>query len=968
MKILANVIDVKNIKVLKIAIPFTAVFLLAVYFFMPEIIGGNSNPSRKVFELSSSEMKWVDSVMTKLTIEEKCAQLIIASASTYMLEDGNEEYFRLENLVKNTKVGGLIFFKGNLKEQVLLTNKLQAFSETPLIIAADYERGLGMRIEDAVEFPYNMALAATGDTNLTYELAKLTAQEARKIGVHWNFAPIVDVNHDYRNPIINIRSFSENPEIVANHATAYIRGMRDGGMISTAKHFPGHGATDVDSHNEIPTIEQSLDDLELLDIKPFEDAIQAGVHSIMIGHLTIPALEEEESLPATFSKNIITKVLKEKLGFQGLVITDAMNMHSITNNYSHKEAAVKSILAGNDVVLFPADPVEAAQGLIEAVKDETLSQQRIETSLRKLLIAKKWLGLDTLNSVDTTIFQSGLISEYHKNIARQVARKAITLVKNENNLIPINPEKYKKIVSISFLTSYRKKDDLFFEKFLPQEIEGVEQYQIVRRSKKRDFRNARALVDKADLIILPLFISVRSFEGSVDIFDEYKELLKYIFKKNKPTITISLGNPYLLAQLPDVKNYICSFGAVDVSQQAAIEGVMGKYKIDGKLPVSIPNSDFKIGFGESLAPFQYSKLNSDYSDSTINFNAVDSLMNNAVSDRIFPGGTLLVGNQNGIVYSKSFGNYDYAENSKKVNVNSIFDLASLTKVIATTSAAMILVADGRLKLEEKVVDILPDFENNGKEQITVKNLLLHNSGLPAFKQFYKNFSSSEDVLNDIFNSELVAIPGEKYIYSDLGFVVLQKVIEQKAMMSLDLFLKNNLFEPLNLQRTFFNPKREFVNDCLPTEVDQYWRNRLLQGEVHDETASLLNGVSGNAGLFSSSMDIAKIVYTLMNNGRFGNVQIFDPNIVKNWTSKQSDQSSRGLGWDTKSEMNSSAGDLFSMNTFGHTGYTGTSVWADKENNTFVVLLTNRVNPTRDNTSIIGFRPKIHNAIFNAINN
>ena len=355
-------------------------------------------------------------------------------------------------------------------------------------------------------------------------------------------------------------------------------------------------------------------------------------------------------------------------------------------------------------------------------------------------------------------------------------------------------------------------------------------------------------------------------------------------------------------------------------------------------------------------------------DKTYNFQQVDRLMISAVSDSIFPGAVLLFGVDDKILYNKSFGHYTYDKTSKPISVNSIFDLASVSKVVGTTSAAMILVDEGKLNLDERVIKYLPEFNNNGKEKITIRNLLVHNSGLAAFKKYYDEFSTPEEVVNDIMNLELTYEPGTKYVYSDLGMVTLQKVIERITGKSLDDFLEENLFQPLGMNSTMYNPSNDIKQNCVPTELDDFWRMRLLQGEVHDERAFMLNGVAGHAGLFSTAEDLSKFVRMLLNDGKSNGEKIISKNIISEWTTKQSDQSDRALGWDTRSEENSSSGKYFSMSSFGHTGYTGTSIWIDKENKLFVILLTNRVHPTRKNRKIIKFRPIIHDAIFQSLFN
>jgi len=426
---------------------------------------------------------------------------------------------------------------------------------------------------------------------------------------------------------------------------------------------------------------------------------------------------------------------------------------------------------------------------------------------------------------------------------------------------------------------------------------------------------------------------------------------------------MSFGSPYVINEFAKAGTYLCSYGNPAVSQEAMVDALLGYANIEGKLPITIPDTEYKFGSGME----RKSKVFFGSKDDTLyNFAKADELMNNAVKDSAFPGGVLLVGYRGKVIYNKAFGNFTYDPKSKKVNTNSLFDIASLTKVTATTPAAMLLCDEGKLNLDDLVIKYLPEFGNSGKEKITIRNLLLHNSGLPSFKPFYKTCKNAKEEIAAIMNCELEFEPGTKYLYSDLGMIVLQKVIEKIAKMPLDRFIQTRLFVKLGMNNTMFNPPKYRKNECLPTEIDNYWRNKLIQGEVHDETAYLLKGVSGNAGLFSTAADLAVYVNTLLNDGVYDNKVIFNPEIVKAWTTRQSNHSSRGLGWDTKTDDKSSSGTKFSKNSFGHTGFTGTSIWADKDKKLFVILLTNRVYPNRNNSRLSTLRPKIHDAVVKAV--
>ena len=947
---------------------FLAVGIISLLLVFPMDFSTNKTEEVKsysaVFNLSDKDKAWVEAKVAKMSLEEKCAQLVMSYASAEDTSRTSDGYKRLVRLVKELKVGGLIFFKGEINQQTELTNELQSLSEIPLLISADYERGLGMRLDDAVEFPYNMAIAAANDYKLTYLAGKYIAEEARAIGVHQNYAPMIDVNRDYRNPIVNVRAFSDDPETVVNHAIAFTQGMNEGNAISTAKHFPGHGATDLDSHYELPVISLNKNEMEEYDLLPFKRIISEGIKSIMVGHLDVKAYEENQSIPSTLSNNIINNLLLNEIKFEGLVVTDAMNMSAITKYYEQDDAIEKAINAGNDIILFPPNDEVAVKAIISSVKSGLIKEERIDFSVKKIISAKKWLGLFDDKLVDTTLISEKVNTKKHKRLASEISEKSITLLKNNKNIIPINPDNYYK-TSLVLVRDTRSKNNLkkdkLFEEVLGENLNYVKTTTLSLRSRKKEYTNALKDIDKSDLIVLAYY---NSLGRSLEVNKDHSEFINEILGKKKPVVFISFGNPYLINQFKDIETYLVTYGETDFSQRAMADALVGKNKIQGKLPITIPQTEFKFGDGIQLASLG---VYEDYfADSVYDFSEIDNLMQEAIKDEIFPGAVLAVGHRGRLVYHKPFGKFTYDKDDQEVTKKSIFDLASVSKVIGTTSAAMFLYDEGLLELDKKVIDYLPKFNNNGKDKITVRNLLLHNSGLIAFVEYYKKFKTKEEVIDAIMNSKLKYPTGTDYVYSDLGLITLQQIIEKLAGKPLDIFLKEKLFDPIGMKRTMYNPGAEFLYDVLPTEVDDYFRMTTVKGKVHDENAYLLGGVAGHAGLFSTAEDLSKFMQMMLNGGIYRGKRYFKESTVANWTIKQTEQSSRGLGWDTKSEGASSFGNKFSLNSFGHTGFTGTSVWADKDNDVYIVLLTNRVHPTRDNRKIVRFRPILSNAIADAV--
>lgn len=942
-------------------------FVLVVAFFATNnIFSGSSEGAIKysVFDLTKEDAEWIEEKLENMTLKEKCAQMIVPYAIPVFEGEDSKSFQRLIYLVTELKVGGLVFLEGNAYDQVLITNKLQKLSDTPLLISADYERGLGMRLEDAIEFPTNMALGATNDSSLSYLLGRISAVESRFIGVHQNYSPTIDVNYNYENPIINTRAYSDNTKIINLHSAAFIRGLNEERVISTAKHFPGHGSTNVDSHSKLPIIEKSKERFYKEDLVPFIEAIKSDVKSIMVGHLEVPAFEKTKGLPASLSYSIVTELLQNELGFKGLVVTDALNMNAITKNFSEEEAILLALKAGNDILLFPKNAETALNTIYDAVVNGDITEERIDKSVRKILAAKRWSLLEEKKEIDISKLSDTLNTKSHLRLAEEIAEKSITLLKDENKIIPISPEKYLTTTCI-ILDDGKSEKKFALEKALDKELKYYKLFKLNISSATKEFTDALKFAYNSNLVLIAIYQNVRAYRGDLKIEDRQLDLIKALVSLNKPVIIMSFGNPYVIAEFSDADTYLCGYSKSAVSQFAMIKAIVGKSNITGELPVNIPKTNFKVGDGIKIINDEL-QINSG-ADSNYDFSQVDKLMNSAVKQKIFPGGVLLVGHKGKVVYNKAFGRYTYDEDTTSVTINSIFDLASVSKVVGTTSAAMLLYDEGKLELEKYVADYLPEFANNGKEKIKIKHLLMHNSGLPAWAPLYKLVKTKEEAIKYLMNIKTEFEPGSKYLYSDLGMITLQLVIEKITGEGLDEYLKKKFFIPLGMLRTTYNPPIIFQHYCVPTEIDDYWRMKLIKGNVHDENAEILGGVAGHAGLFSSASDLAIFCQMILNNGKYGSKQIIKESTIKEWTRLQSEDGSRGYGWGIKPKSGyCSGGSKISNGSIGHTGFTGTSIWIDKKRELFIILLTNRVHPTRENNKIGEFRPIIHDAVVNVI--
>ena len=534
-----------------------------------------------------------------MNLKEKCAQMVMSWSKGFNADTNSVEFQRISSLVKKSKVGGIIFFQGEISAEQKMIHQLQKNSEIPLLISSDFERGLGSRIEDAVEFPSNMAVGATGNILYAYEMGRAIANDSKVLGVRQNLAPVADVNNNPLNPIINIRSFSENKEIVSSYTIAFIAGSKNERVITTAKHFPGHGNTQVDSHLDLPVISGSRSELYQNELVPFVQSIKAGVQSIMVGHLYVPSLQGEEKIPASLSKAIVTDLLQNEIQFDGLIITDALNMNAVTKYFSVVDAAIFAVQAGNDILLMPPDDKLTINAMVSAVEDSLISVERIDHSVRKILAAKRWLELQKKNTFSNQINKLDLLQNSNYALANEIAEKSITLVKNENNIIPLDTSSKLKIGCITITDGLKIDSKEIFEKLVSKSFETTKSYFIDRKSTGRDYSRALRIIKSSDVIILPVFMRLHS-ENDTLTLAYHEKFIKEILKSRKPVILISLNDPYLLSVIPAAGVYLCSYGGAEVSQKAAFDALTGKIKITGKLPISIPNTDFKLGDGITI--------------------------------------------------------------------------------------------------------------------------------------------------------------------------------------------------------------------------------------------------------------------------------------------------------------------------------------------------------------------------------
>ncbi len=934
---------------------------------------------KSVNKLSTAANAWVESTLRKMTVGEKTGQLLFTTYHGSFTAADGPAYQQLLHDVQDLHVGGFIVIThgsplGIVKSQAyptaVLANQMQAKSKLPLLIGADFERGTAMRYDEGTSFPTAMAVASGGDPKDAYTMGKITALEARATGVQWVYAPDADVNNNPGNPIINTRSFGENPQRVAQFVSEFVRGVEENGALATAKHFPGHGDTAADSHIDLPVIPANRERLESLELVPFRAAISSGVGSIMTGHLNVPALESDPNTPATLSSNVLTGVLRKELRFRGLIVTDAMDMGGITVRYAPGEAAVRAVAAGADCVLMPPVPDAAFEALQVAVKSGRISKERLDESVRRILQAKARLGLNDKRLVDVNALNHRFGSAAWQKEAQEISDRGVTLLRDTPHRLPLDGTKSSRALVLSFYADPEPYPGEDLERELRSRFDSVTALRADTR-----FVNAGILrlppPDSYDIAILALFVRVSDRKGNVDVPPEQAALAEQVFKSGKPVIAVGFGSPYLIERFPQAETWLAAFGISDVAQISVSRALFGEIPVRGHLPVTVPGVNLKAGFGIEV-PTNSMTLQTMDPRSEAQLRPAYDVVEAGLKDKAFPGATLAVGYR-GKVAIRAFGKLSYEAKAAAVKPTTMYDIASLTKVVATTTLVAKL-AEGDfavpLDLDAKIERYLPEWTSGPqpewRHRVTVRHLLTHTSGLPAFKEYWRTSKSKQDTLEKIFAEPLEYEPGTKETYSDLGIILMAEIIERLTGRKLDDLANNFVFAPLGMKDSMYEPPKNLWPQIAPTEIDNNLRHRLVHGEVHDENAFAIGGVSGHAGVFSTAPDLAAFCQMLLNGGVYAHQRILRRATVGQFTTPQQlSGGARTLGWAVPTPGGLS-GHYFSAHSFGHTGFTGTSIWIDPDRQLFVVFLTNRVHPTRENQKIQQVRRDLHDAVMQAL--
>jgi beta-N-acetylhexosaminidase len=921
----------------------------------------------------------VTETLEGMTLEEKIGQMISVRAYGYFQNDGTQRMRRLFDLVSKKQVGGICLFQGDVVTSALLVNRLQQMAKVPLLVSADFEWGMAMRLRRSTRFPEAMALGASRDTALAYEMGRVIGRESRAVGIRQVYAPVADVNNNPANPVINTRSFGEDPALVASMASAVVRGLQDEGVLATAKHFPGHGDTDTDSHLGLPFMRHSRGRMDSVELVPFRSAVRAGVGSVMVAHCDIPSLGGKTGVPATLSPEAVDSLLIRTIGFRGLVVTDAMDMAGLTSNFGADSAAVMAVEAGIDVLLLPEDEERAMGALAAAVRSGRIPIERIDRSVRKILAVKEWAGLTDAPQVDLAAVTSEVSGERSIALARRIARASVTLLRN-GGVLPLGSGRGRILhVIVSDAEDYRTEIN---RADVPWPNERVGDYYagLVRarwnatQTVRVDPSTTKAVIDSiakraasSATVVVSVFSKARSANGPMGLPQQLVDGVQALLSANPKTVVVSIGSPYVLSNFPAAAAAVCAYSDAEASAEATAEVLFGEAPARGLLPVTIPGL---FPFGSGINTGQLTLRHDSPEEGAIDpaaLDRVDSTVLAAIADSAFPGAELVAVRDNAVVIDRAYGSQTYEQGAAPVTERTLFDLASVTKAVATTASVMKLFDEGKISLDDRAGRFIPALDSGAKASITVEHLLRHRAGLPPFRNYFLTCPTPEQLLDSVLLTPLVAKPGDTTVYSDFGFIILGKIVEAVTGLRLDRYADSVFFSPLGMTRTTFLPPAELRDSAAPTEYDSLYRRRLVRGEVHDENAFAIGGVSGHAGLFSTAEDLAVFMQMLMNGGTYGGVRYLKAQTVALFTLRRDTAQDRGLGWDFVSTSGyTSAGKLFGPLSYGHTGFTGTSVWADPQKKIFLILLTNRVFPTRNNNKIRNVRPAVHDAVMRAI--
>ncbi|MBN8697256.1 MAG: serine hydrolase [Bacteroidetes bacterium] len=943
----------------------------------------------------SSNTRWADSVFKTLSPDERIAQLFMVAA--YSNKD-QKHVNEIKKLINEHKIGGLIFFQGGPVRQAIQSNCYQSCSKVPLMISMDAEWGLAMRLDSTTKFPRQMTLGAIQNDSLIYYMGAEIARQTKRLGMQVNFAPDIDINNNPKNPVIGTRSFGESKYDVTKKALMYMKGMQDNKVLACGKHFPGHGDTDSDSHKTLPTIKSSRSRLDTLELYPFKALINEGLGSMMVAHLSIPALDTTSNQASTLTKKIVTGLLKDTLGFKGLIFTDALNMKGVSKFYKPGEVDAKALIAGNDVLLFAEDVPTGIKEIKAAIERGEITQEEIDKRCMKILLAKQWMGLDHYKKIEVKDLYKDLNTPQAELLNRKLTEASLTLLENKNSILPLSNLDTLKIASLNL--GYKELST--FQKTLSN-YAPITHFGVDKEAKATAFDTLLPKLKDFNLVIINLNNTNNKPDKDFGLSPAVKKMLYTLIKTKKVIINIA-ANPYILEKIDSVKYaqaVIMSYEDNEYSQSYAAQLIFGGIAAQGKLPVNAGSFQLGTGITTNVVRLKYTIPEEVGANSSV-LKKIDSIAMDGIKEKVFPGCQVLVVKSGNVIYQKSFGYHTYDKKTKVKN-DDLYDIASITKIAASTISLMTLVDNRNVSVDGTLSSFLPELKGTNKQDITIREMLTHQAGLRDWIPFwnktvnkdgtykegiYKTDPSeqySKRVANNLYISntyedtiyqQIINSPIKdkgKYLYSDLGYYFLKRIIEKETKAPLNVYAKNTFYAPLGLSTMGYRPLNRFNKERItPTELDKKFRKQLVHGDVHDQGAAMLGGVGGHAGLFSNANDLAVIMQMLMNKGEYGGKRYIDSATVSLFTKCQfCKDNRRGIGFDkpeTNPEKESPVCDCVSYMSFGHTGFTGTIAWADPEKELIYIFLSNRVNPSayENKLSKSGIRSKIQKTIYEAV--
>ncbi|MDA9634514.1 serine hydrolase [bacterium] len=931
----------------------------------------------------NEKSQWADSVLELLTLDEKIGQLFMVSA--YSNKSAKHEDY-IAKLVKKYKIGGLMFLQGGPKRQAKLTNYYQSISKIPLMVALDAEWGVAMRLDSALRFPWQMTLGASSDSNLIYEMGTEIARQCKLIGVNINFAPVVDVNSNPNNPIINNRSFGEDYKKVSSLSLAYMQGLQDNNVLACAKHFPGHGDTDKDSHKTLPVINHSKYRLKKIELQPFDYLIKNGLGSIMTAHLFIPSLDNNENTPISLSENVVKGLLTEEMGFNGLKFTDGLNMKAVSDLYDPGELDVKALIAGNDIMLCSEDVPKAIKLIKKAINSGDISEQNINIKCKKILMAKSWMNLDDFQDIDINSIDDSLTTDKTRKINYGLIKSSITLLQNYDDIVPLKRLDTLKIASLSIgkqFNSFQESLNLYAK---------VDTFSI---NEGADIKSQALVLDQLseyNLVIVSVHKSNANAWKDFKISKNTDIFLQTIALQSKVVLSV-FANPYSINSFLFTDNFdamVLGYQNSSLAQHIVAQSIFGGLSINGNIPVSTKHFPINSGYSTDSIRLSYGlKLYKNFNK--ILESKIDSLVDNAIKEKAIPGCQILIAKKGDVVFNKSYGYHTY-ENNQLVNNTDVYDLASITKIVATVPALMHMYDNQDLYLDSTLGSLL-DLKGSNKNDLIIRDVLTHQSRLIPWIPFYRktlekdkntdfmklrdtlysrsqsqkfsiavadsiylHYSFADSIIKQIIDSDL--LEKKEYVYSDLGYYLFNEIIEDKFKIPFNDFLSTNYYDEIGMENLCFLPKKKLdISRIIPTENDFEFRGQLLKGNVHDMGAAMLGGVGGHAGLFSNANDLAKIMQLYLNKGEYGGKQFFSNQVIEEFTKCHfcEQENRRGIGFDKPALENQEGGPTckcVSAKSFGHTGFTGTLVWADPETEIIYIFLSNRIHPDASNKKLL----------------